>query len=84
MFLLTVPSVGLQCVIVVFPDHTHLLFVGWYFLHLFKFNRTFCMQINGDPDQASRSAATGLSLHCLPLSHKNEVRLIWVKTSISL
>ena len=25
---LTVPWVGLQCVIVVFPDHTHLLFVG--------------------------------------------------------
>ena len=24
---LTVPWVGLQCVIVVFPDHTHLLFV---------------------------------------------------------
>ena len=23
---LTVPGVGLQCVIVVFPDHTHLLF----------------------------------------------------------
>ena len=26
---LTVLWVGLQCVIVVFPDHTHLLFVGW-------------------------------------------------------
>ena len=25
---LTMPWVGLQCVIVVFPDHTHLLFVG--------------------------------------------------------
>ena len=25
---LTVPRVGLQYVIVVFPDHTHLLFVG--------------------------------------------------------
>ena len=24
---LTVPRVGLQCVIVVFPDHTHLLFL---------------------------------------------------------
>ena len=28
---LAVPWVGLQCVIVVFPDHTHLLFV---FRHL--------------------------------------------------
>ena len=26
-FFLTVPWVGLQCVIVVFPDHTHLPFV---------------------------------------------------------
>ena len=25
---LTVPWVGQQCVIVVFPDHTHLLFLG--------------------------------------------------------
>ena len=25
-FFLTVPLVGLRCVIVVFPDHTHLLF----------------------------------------------------------
>ena len=25
---LTVPWVGMQCVIVVFPDHTHLLFVN--------------------------------------------------------
>ena len=25
-FFLTAPLVGLQCVIVVFPDHTHLLF----------------------------------------------------------
>ena len=24
--ILAVPSVGLQCVIVIFPDHTHLLF----------------------------------------------------------
>ena len=31
---LTMPSVGLQCVIMVFPDHTHLLFFVYnlYFL----------------------------------------------------
>ena len=27
-FFLAVPWVGLQCVIVVFPDHTHFLFYG--------------------------------------------------------
>ena len=27
---LAVPCVGLQYVIVVFPDHTHLLFVPWH------------------------------------------------------
>ena len=34
---LTLPWLGLHCVIVVFPDHTHLLF-GWYFTFLFKFH----------------------------------------------
>ena len=29
---LMVPWVGLRCVIVVFPDHTHLLFYGRYLL----------------------------------------------------
>ena len=36
--LLVVPWVGLKCEIVVFPDHTHLLFIGqfmrvWYLSH---------------------------------------------------
>ena len=32
--LLTVPLVGLQCVIVVTPDHTHLLFVPLVYLQI--------------------------------------------------
>ena len=28
---LMVPKVGLQCVIEVFPDHTHLLFIVFYY-----------------------------------------------------
>ena len=48
-----------------------------------NFNRTICKQNSGDPDQTPSSGATDLSLHCLLLSHKNEVRLIWDKTSIS-
>ena len=33
--LLTMPWVGLQCVIVVFPDHTHLFFVVVVFFVVF-------------------------------------------------
>ena len=32
-----------------------------------------------DPDQMQRSAVSNLGLHCLPMSHKNDARLIWVK-----
>ena len=31
------------------------------------------------PDQTLRSAAADLGLHCSPLSHKKDHRLIWVK-----
>ena len=31
-----------------------------------------------DPDQTPRSAASDLGLHCLPMSHLWETRLIWV------
>ena len=33
---------------------------------------------SGDPDQMPRSAASDLGLHCLPMSHKKDARLIWV------
>ena len=33
------------------------------------------------PDQTPRSAASGLVLHCLSLSHRKNARLIWVKVS---
>ena len=34
---------------------------------------------SGDPDQTARSAASDLGLHCFPLSHKKDARLIWVR-----
>ena len=34
----------------------------------------------GDPDQTPRPVASDLGLLCLPMSHKKETRLIWVKT----
>ena len=35
---------------------------------------------SADPDQTSRPSASDLGLHSLPLSHKRDARLIWVKT----
>ena len=39
----------------------------------------YSVKKSGDPDQTPRSAASGLVLHCLPMSHKKDARLIWVK-----
>ena len=33
---------------------------------------------SGDPDQTPHSAASGMGLHCLPMSHKKDARLIHV------
>ena len=39
------------------------------------------MQANsGDPYHMPHSAASGLGLHCVPMSFKKEARLKWVKT----
>ena len=40
---LTVPWVGLQCVILVFSDHTHILFVGQRFLIFQLLNMSLLM-----------------------------------------
>ena len=34
---------------------------------------------SGDPDRKTHSAASDLSVHCLPMPHKKDARLIWVK-----
>ena len=39
----------------------------------------FCKQNSGDLDQRPHPVASDLGLHCLPMSHKKEARLIWVK-----
>ena len=38
---------------------------------------------SGEPDRTSRFAASGLGLHCLPISHKLDARLKWVKLSLT-
>ena len=37
---------------------------------------------SGDPDQTPRSAASDLCLCCLPMPHKKNARLIWVKVNL--
>ena len=54
--------------------------VGFFFPFLFKFNRTFCKKNGGDPDQTQHSVVSDLGLHFLPMSHKKDTRLIWVKS----
>ena len=36
----------------------------------------------GNPDQMACYAESGLGLHCLPMSHKKDARLIWVKHNL--
>ena len=36
---------------------------------------------SGYPVQTPRSEASDLGLHCLPMSHKKDSRLIWVNIS---
>ena len=51
------PWVGLQCVIVVFPDHTHLLFYGGFNL------KTFLSMRGLGPDVVSVDGPTRLKLY---------------------
>ena len=39
---------------------------------------------SGDPDQTPRFAASGWGRHCLPMSHKRDARLIWVRKVLCL
>ena len=48
-------------------------------------NRTFCEQtVERDPDQKPCSAVSDLGLSYLPMSHKKDTRLIWVKMNVIL
>ena len=41
-------------------------------------NRYSCLVNSENPDQTPRFAASDLGLHCLPMSHEWDSRLIWV------
>ena len=53
--------------------------LGWYFSVLFKFKKKLLFANSGEPDQTPRFVASDLVLHYLPMSHKKDARLIWVK-----
>ena len=63
--------VALQFVIVVFPDHTHIL-VGWYFFYLDQ----ILIASSGDPDWMAQFAGSNLGLHGLHMPHKKDSILI--------
>ena len=54
--------------------------LGAIFLFYPNFDRIFCKHtVETDPDQTAHSAVSDLGLHCLPMSHKKDTKLIWVK-----
>ena len=55
--------------------------VGWYFSFLLKSEKKLLFANSGEPDQTPRFAASDLVLHCLPMSHEKDARLIWVDDS---
>ena len=70
-----------------FPTHqlgqyiSVLRIVGWYFSFSFKFQLNNLSANSGDPDQTPRSVASDLGLHCLPVSHIKDARLIGVNVT---
>ena len=58
--------------------------VGWYDSFLFKFYKKLLFANSGEPHKTPHFAASDLVLHCLPMSHKKNARLIWVKITIIL
>ena len=55
--------------------------LGGIFCFCSNFNRKFCKQRVETliTDQMPTCAVSDLGLHCLLMSHKKDVRLIWVK-----
>ena len=45
-------------------------------LHFYSFKRQLCKQNSGESYQTPRFAASDMVLHCLPMSHKKDARLI--------
>ena len=53
--------------------------VGRYFSFLVKFNRIFCKQTVETLIRRRVLRRLTLGLRCLPMPHKKDARLIWIK-----
>ena len=49
------------------------------FSFLFKILKILLFANSGEPDQTPHFVASDLVLHLLPMSHKKDARLIWIK-----
>ena len=51
-----------------------------FFSYQFKSTQNILLANSENPDQTPPYVAADLGLHCLPMSHKKDPRLIWVNT----
>ena len=58
--------------------------IGWYFSFLFQFYYNILYANSGYHDQPPHFAASGLCLHCLPMSYKKNARLKWDKNATGM
>ena len=60
--------------------------VQWYIVFFIFFQvliqHTIISLNSGNPDQTWYSAVSNLDLHCLSMSHKNDLRLLWVPSTV--
>ena len=54
-----------------------------FFSFLFKLQKKLLLVNSGDPDQTRHIVASDLVMHCLPMFHKKNDRLIWVKLFVA-
>ena len=57
--------------------------IGGNILYLLHFSMKFMQANRIAPDGTPRSSASNLGLFCLPMSHRKDARLIWVKVVLS-
>ena len=63
------PWVGLQCVIVVFPDHTHLLFGETFHGHIFNVLICVCLSVQNDNNKMQQTTAKCMKGYKTLLKH---------------
>ena len=54
------------------------------FFIFIKILKEFLFANSGEPDQTPHFVASDLVLHCLPMSHKKDARLLWVECMMNV